>query len=198
VKVETTERIEIAAALRRSVEESGLSQAEFARAIGTSGARLSTYLSGSTIPSAAIYLRAIRLGSALAEGRANGLMTPDETATTVNKALREGDEDWAFRMILQARDDLRATATSAHREALRNAWTRRTRRIEDQRFDILFRAIIAHEFGSDAPEWTQDARLDDEWVMDDPFRDSDTIRRQTPPWLAAAGVYIAERGLGTA
>jgi hypothetical protein len=105
-------------------------------------------------------------------------MTPDETATTVNKALREGDEEWAFRMILQARDDLRAATASALREALEAAWTRRARQIEDQRFDTLFRAIIAHEFGSDAPEWTRDARLDDEWVMDDPFRDPDAGKRR--------------------
>src|ERR1700677_1861173 len=45
-RAEADERAEIAAEIRKSVERSGLTQAEFASRIGTSPPRLSTYASG--------------------------------------------------------------------------------------------------------------------------------------------------------
>lgn len=196
MKVKPDERIEIAEAMRRSLAQSSLSQAAYARAIGTSPARLHAYLTGETIPNAAIYLRALRLGEALEDARERGLMTPDETADIVNKSLKEGRETWALRMILQARDDLRLAATEAPQ--VRDAWRTRAKAIKDERFDVLFRTIIAEEFGETIPEWTANAKLADEWVLPDPFRDEATIKRQTPEWLAKARIYIAERGLATA
>ena len=190
------ERAEVAAALRGALKKSGLTQADFARHLGTSATRLSTYLSGSTIPSAAIYLRALRLGAAFEHVRQQGLMTPDDAAEAVNRALVEGDGDFALRMILQARDDLRAGGIEP--DELRRVWDRRARLIEDDRFDTLFRVIVAHEFGRHAPAWATGAHLDDDWIVSDPFRDADTIRALTPDWLAHARIFIAERGLVTA
>ncbi|MPZ62783.1 MAG: hypothetical protein GEU93_16115 [Propionibacteriales bacterium] len=196
MNVATDERTEIAAAMRGSVERSALTQADFARHMGTSAARLSTYLSGKTIPSAAIYLRALRLGNALEFARKHGFMTPDDAADAVNRALAEGDEDFAIRMILQARDDLRASTNES--SEVRPAWDRRAKHIDDDRFDTLFRAIIAHEFGEQVPAWAADAQLAEDWVVEDPFRSPEAIRAQTPRWLARAHIYIAERGLTTA
>ena len=189
------ERAEVAAVLRGSLERSGLTQTDFARHLGTSATRLSTYLSGSTIPSAAIYLRACRLGAAFDHTRSQGLMTPEDAADAVNRALGDGDEDFALRMILQARDDLRASAGDPD---IRRVWERRAGRIADGRFDTLLRAVVAHELGERAPEWASGARLEEEWILIDPFRDADTIRAQTPDWLGRARIYIAERGLATA
>jgi hypothetical protein len=70
--------------------------------------------------------------------------------------------------------------------------------IEDDRFDTLFRVIVAHEFGQRAPAWATGAHLDDDWIVPDPFRDADTIRALTPDWLGHARIFIAERGLVTA
>lgn len=199
MNVEGAERIEIAAAMRDSVLKSGLTQADFALHLGTSATRVSTYLTGRTIPSAAIYLRALRLGAAFEHAREQGLMTPDGAADVVNRALARGDEDFALQMILQARDDLRDLRAGAVESGeLCRLWERRARQIEDVRFDTLFRAIIAHEFGEYVPAWAADARLDGEWFFPDPFGDDDTIRAQTPDWLARAHIYIAERDLATA
>lgn len=52
-----SDRDEVAARVRDAVERSGLTKAEFASSIGTSASRLSTYLSGSVTPSAALLLR---------------------------------------------------------------------------------------------------------------------------------------------
>lgn len=54
---EQAERAEVAARVRRSIERSGLTGAEFARAIGTSASRLSTYATGRVVPSAAMLVR---------------------------------------------------------------------------------------------------------------------------------------------
>jgi len=50
-------RAEVAARIRNAVTGSGLTNAEFARLVGTSASRLSTYLSGKVTPSAAMLMR---------------------------------------------------------------------------------------------------------------------------------------------
>lgn len=55
------ERREVAALIRRCLERSGLTQSEFAERIGTSPSRLSTYLNGQVMPSAAMLLRMQRV-----------------------------------------------------------------------------------------------------------------------------------------
>lgn len=56
-RTEEHERAQIAEEIRQAVADSGLSKAEFAANIGTSGSRLSTYLSGKVTPSATLMLR---------------------------------------------------------------------------------------------------------------------------------------------
>ncbi|MBB3036995.1 helix-turn-helix domain-containing protein [Hoyosella altamirensis] len=60
---EASERAEVARRVRACVERSGLSREEFARALGTSRSRLSTYCSGAVMPSAALLVRMERLAS---------------------------------------------------------------------------------------------------------------------------------------
>lgn len=55
--------------LNRALAESGLSQAAFATALGTSASRFSTYRSGRTKPTAQFFLRAQRLAHALHAAR---------------------------------------------------------------------------------------------------------------------------------
>lgn len=56
-RAERSEREEVAAEIRRAVEESGLTRAEFAAHIGTSASRLSTYVTGKVAPSATLMVR---------------------------------------------------------------------------------------------------------------------------------------------
>jgi DNA-binding transcriptional regulator YiaG len=56
-----TERADVAGEVRRLVGESGLSQQDFAERIGTSRSRLSTYMSGKVVPSAALIVRMRRV-----------------------------------------------------------------------------------------------------------------------------------------
>jgi len=56
-----SERGEAAAEVRRLVNDSGLSQRDFADRIGTSRSRLPTYMSGKVMPSAALMVRMRRV-----------------------------------------------------------------------------------------------------------------------------------------
>jgi DNA-binding transcriptional regulator YiaG len=58
-----SERAEVAAEVRKLVSDSGLSQHDFADRIGTSRSRLSTYMSGKVVPSAALMVRMRRVPS---------------------------------------------------------------------------------------------------------------------------------------
>jgi DNA-binding transcriptional regulator YiaG len=57
------ERDQVASEVRELVGHSGLSRQEFADRIGTSRSRLSTYMAGKVVPSAALMVRMRRVGS---------------------------------------------------------------------------------------------------------------------------------------
>jgi DNA-binding transcriptional regulator YiaG len=58
-----SERSEVAAEIRKLVDDSGLSRQDFADRIGTSRSRLSTYISGKVVPSASLMVRMRRVAS---------------------------------------------------------------------------------------------------------------------------------------
>jgi DNA-binding transcriptional regulator YdaS (Cro superfamily) len=57
IDADSADRAEVAARVRKAVAGSGLTNSQFARLVGTSASRLSTYLSGRVTPSAAMLLR---------------------------------------------------------------------------------------------------------------------------------------------
>ena len=62
----------VCALLNHALAESGLSQAAFATALGTSASRFSTYRSGRTKPTAQFFLRARRIAHGLHAARSIG------------------------------------------------------------------------------------------------------------------------------
>ena len=54
---EQRERLEVSNRVRAAIAASGMTASEFARQVGTSASRLSTYASGTVIPSATMLLR---------------------------------------------------------------------------------------------------------------------------------------------
>lgn len=172
---------EVIALLRGAVAESGLSQAAFARALGTSAPRLSTYLTGSTAVSARFLLRALRLGRALNDASTRGLMSGPVTGRAVRDALRAGDVSWAWRMLLQGRDHLRLLlADDDPRHA--DAWEAVPAKIDGDRWDALLAAVVAHEFeqvGRLEPAWTITPPLTIRWQPEHPFLDADRVEAQT-------------------
>lgn len=60
-QAEASERAEVSSELRDLVAHAGLTQASFARRMGTSAPRLSSYVTGSVVPSASLMVRARRI-----------------------------------------------------------------------------------------------------------------------------------------
>ena len=183
--------------LRAALLRSGLSLRGFATALGTSHSRLSSYLHGTASPSAAFFLRALRLGAALGEASEQGWMTPQVTRQALREAIAR-DERWAFKIATQARDQVREMLTSP--EAPAAAWESKPGSCGDLRWDSLVAALVAHEFAAanrTPPAWTE-IRAHDDWVLSNLLLDDADVREATPDWLAERGIYIAERDLTTA
>ena len=64
-RMEDDERATVAQEIRRLVEQSGRTQRAFARAVGTSASRLSTYVNGIVVPSSTMLLRMQRVATNL-------------------------------------------------------------------------------------------------------------------------------------
>lgn len=190
----------VTALLRAALARSGLSQASFARALGTSGPRFSTYLAGSTRPSAHLLVRAQRLAGAMEGAEQQGLMSAPLTAIAVREQLRAGDHTWAWRMLLQGRDHLRSML-SEQDDALLGSWEAAPSPTGSAGFDALLAALAHREFeavGRPAPDWTDTAPLDQAWIPHHPFLSPERAMAQTPEWLRALNIFVPNRDLVTA
>lgn len=184
--------------LNDALQKSGLSLRQFAHALGTSPSRFSAYRSGRTAPSAPFMLRAERIADALCRARRDGIPSSIDAIGSLRRAADGGDEDWTYAIALELRDRLR-DILSRHKH-LAAAWEAQPPAIEG-RWKALAAAFVSHEFheaGLSAPQWTDSARLDTEWVLDTPRLTDAEIRGQTPEWLADRNIYIAEKDLVTA
>lgn len=79
------ERKQVAGEIRDLVTQSGLSQQDFALRLGTSRPRLSTYLSGKVMPSAALMVRIRRVA---AQARAHDAQATASTAPNFMTSVR--------------------------------------------------------------------------------------------------------------
>ena len=195
---------EVGARLRRAVTASGLSQASFARALGTSASRLSTYLSSTTRPSAHFLVRAERIGDALATARARGLMSAPATSAAMRTYLLRSDTTWTWRMLLQGRDQLQlmiAEPDGPTRQQFLDSWEAEPTSAGSREWDALLAAITGHEFeraGAEEPAWTRRATLETPWLPEHPFLSPDRVLAQTPEWLKERNIFIPRRDLVTA
>ncbi len=187
---------EVMALLDAALADSGLTQAAFAAALGTSASRFSTYRSGRTKPTAAFCFRARRIARALAAARASRLMSAPATA----KAVRDAeDEEWAWRMLLQGRDHLRLLLE--RRDGSTSAWEAAPTTTGSAGFDTLLAALTRREFeqaGVEPPTWCEPARLPQPWVPEHPFLDREEIITRTPDYLKKLNVFVPARDLVTA
>ncbi len=193
----------VAEGLTQALADSGLTQAEFASALGTSGSRFSPYRAGKTMPTAAFYLRALRIAASLKAARERGWMTPQSTAREIRRALERSDHIWALKMILQGRDHLRELLRE--NGAASSAWLAAPASTGSRKWDALLAALADHEFEAvhrAPPRWAADEgeRLEagDEWILQSLLLDDAEVRAATPDWLADRGIYAAERDLVTA
>lgn len=190
----------VVALLRDALATSGMSQAAFARMLGTSASRFSTYLTGTTRPSAQFCLRARRLARSLAAAGALGLMSAPATAAAMREQLNLGDREWVWRMLLQGRDHLQLMLEKQDDELL-GSWEAAPSSTGSIEFDTLLAGLAKHEFeigGRDAPDWARISPLPEPWIPEHPFLSPERVMAKTPEWLAELNIYVPERDLVTA
>jgi hypothetical protein len=123
------------------------------------------------------------------------VMTADSTVRAVNEALENGDHLWAFKMVVQGRDHLRLLLTHGH--GTLDSWAHRSVRIVDERYDLLLRALVAHEYAEHdqpGPRWAGTGRVGQPWLPENPVLGAERTRGQTPHWLSEI-IYITQRDL---
>lgn len=185
--------------LRAALRASQLTQSAFATALGTSQPRLSTYLSGRVSPSASFFVRARLVSKALEELARLHVLSAPTLSAALRSALSKSDEDWAFRLLMQARDHLRFVL--ARHPDLRAGWIAAplsTCRLE---WDTLTAGIVAHEFTSaelEPPPWTRRDPLKVAWDFPSVLLAADEVRAATPDWLACLNIFLPARDLVTA
>lgn len=186
--------------LRGSLTASGMSQAGFARALGTSASRFSTYLGGETRPSGHFCMRAKRLADSIAAAASIGLMSSSATATALHESLREGEREWTWRTLLQGRDHLRLMLEKQDDELIWS-WEAAPGPTGSTKFDALLAALTRREFETaerTPPEWASVTPLPEAWIPEHPFLSRDRAMALTPAWLRALNIYVPERDLVTA
>ncbi len=184
------------ALLDGALADSGLTQAEFAAALGTSASRLSTYRSGKTKPTAVFCFRARRIARGLAVARGSRLMSAPETAKAFRRA--GGDEDRAWRTLLQGRDHLVLLLERGDGSAC--AWEAAPSTTGSAGFDVLLAALARCEFeraGVDPPAWCEPKSLPRPWVPEHPFLGPDEVIAATPDYLKNLNVFVPARDLVT-
>lgn len=159
---------EVMRRIRAAVAVSGLTQAAFAKAVGTSSSRLSTYIRGRICPSAHFLVRAERLGAAVGAAGDRGLLSAPAAALTI-RAHRHADgaETEALRVIERARRDLSTIIDEGDRVLLA-AWEAAPVDTGSPRWDVLLAAVAAHQLEGASlptPAWTRKEPLAEPWVV---------------------------------
>lgn len=175
----------VAEGLRAALSSSGLTQTAFAAALGTSQSRLSTYLSGRVSPSASLFVRARHVGEALAGISGLHLLSAPTMGVALREALSKSDRDWAFRLLMQARDHLQLVL--AQHPDLRVGWVAAPLSSGRLEWDTLAAAVSSREFiriGLEPPAWTLREPLPEPWTFPSALLDPDEVRTATPEWLA--------------
>jgi ribosome-binding protein aMBF1 (putative translation factor) len=172
-RAERREREEVAAEVRRAIDRSGLSRAEFASRLGTSASRLSTYATGKVVPAATFMVRMRELagvgsgaGRRGAEATAAGVGTPTsfwtvgaaaEAAARMVTAGEPLGRVWRF-VVVQMLDDYRSVRHHRGLAAAARMWQAEPGSTGDVRVDAALAALAEHlarRDGWPAPPWTR-------------------------------------------
>lgn len=126
---------------------------------------------------------------------ADATATPDygaEAVTdSVNRALDDGDESYALRLITRAAQVARQTP-----ESDATALARRSSRIKDPRWETLFGALYGSALAVTAkPAWARPEPLDRRWYVSRFPALRERAKTTTPRELRALNIYLDERSL---
>ncbi|TDE94030.1 hypothetical protein EXU48_11265 [Occultella glacieicola] len=124
-------------------------------------------------------------------------MTARDAREAATRELRDGDEDFALRVILQARDDLRRLSDPDDIAE----WAVTPLPIPDPRFDAFLGAMAARglaEHDPSAPGWARTEPLPEPWYPAELASLRRRADREAPADLRRLGIMLTENDLVTA
>jgi transcriptional regulator with XRE-family HTH domain len=179
--------------VRRSRRSRGLSQDDLARELNTSRMTISRLERGGAV-SMTTMLAALRLlGQQLTARPYRYWMTVPELAERIRAELERGDQGFAIRLMRIALKDF-ANLTDEQQIA---DFLAKPDSTGDPRWDLLLATAVAWRArarGLDAPPWTRQPKLANEWFPMDPGPlMTERIRKRTPREFARKNILIDER-----
>lgn len=135
------------------LSSSRLSKLEFSEQLSVSLDELAFFLDGDKIPSAYLAAKMRSLARrGLTDGR--GWETASQVAARAQYAINDNDNNWAFRILIEGRDNLRNRTADE-----RIIWGNENPNMSDSNWMTFFAAIIAKQYSdnswTDVPHWAQ-------------------------------------------
>lgn len=126
------------------------------------------------------------------------LFTAVTAAEAVMEDLRDGDEDFALRMVIRAVNDFRVVLASGDSAAIER-FLQPPPSTGDHRWDTLLAAAIGRECHLArllSPEWTKPSALEARWFVVPSTLLKERDIERTPPELKLVGVILDESAFG--
>lgn len=120
---------------------------------------------------------------------------PARLASSLAKAIDQGDETFALRLLTEATTAMRENPEEITREELESAPTS----LPDPKWDQFFRAMYRQAMPAGLqPAWTSPRRLAQPWFISKYPILRERARTTTPAFLRDLNIYIDERSLSLA
>lgn len=124
--------------------------------------------------------------------------SPERTTGAMNRALRDGQPEYALRMMTHAAQTIRRHPSRFSADS----FNRRPSEITDHRWEQLFRAFMGEavfDASGSHPEWARPERLGRAWV---PFGETERLRHKAktgaPDFLRRLNILIDAKSLSRA
>lgn len=120
---------------------------------------------------------------------------PARLASSLSRAIEEGDDTFALRLLTEAIESIRESPDEITREELEAS----PPALPDDRWDQFFRAMYRSIMPAGAkPAWTKTRRLEEPWFVSKYPSLQDRARMSTPEFLRRLNIYIEDRSLSRA
>ena len=177
--------------VRYARRAAGITQRELARRTGSAQPRIAEVEAERTDARASTIERLLAATGHRLVVLPSRATTAAETAEAVREALKQRQENTAFREVIQLSDDL-AASQPAIRLALVAAPPATT---GDERFDALIAGLVEYRLSGDAlplPEWVADParRATTSWFVDATPGTEDLSRAQSPAPFSRRNVFL--------
>ncbi len=120
---------------------------------------------------------------------------PPRLAESLSRAIQNGDDTFALRLLTEASHSIRQNPDQISREVLEIA----PPPLPDERWDQFFRAMYRNAIpGAQKPYWTNTRKLSEPWFISNYPLLRERALQSTPDYLRRLNIFIERRSLSRA